>query len=190
MKRVIFVVIAAALLGATWLISPRFIGLDPDATRELVITVLQTIPKTFLVLETHETVIVAHRNRGCWLRGTRRGQSTITVKIHGGVDLKEVVSSDICVSGHDVRIRLPPVQVLDTAPDLASWHYTGKRSGLWIIGDAVRGRSLEGDLLKDVERGIRRHTENYRFDRDAMVVRINRQADELFSGTGLSVRFE
>lgn len=190
MRKIFPLIFFTLLIGLGGYHLYRTIIPDEDEVRDLVIHVLQTVPRSFLVLETHHTIVVAHRNRSSWLLGTRRGQSSINVRIHGGVDAKKVTPADIRVDGRNVRIRLPAPEVLDVAPDIASWRYTGKRSGLWVVGDAVRGTSLEEDLLKDIERGIRRYASNYRFDRDTMIARINRQSSELFAGTGLSVLFE
>ena len=105
MKKLVSLALGPLLLGLAIYFVYRTIVPDEAEVRELVITVLQTVPRSFIVLETHQTVVVAHRNRGSWLMGTRRGQSSINVRIHGGVDLKKVSATDIRVDARDVRIQ-------------------------------------------------------------------------------------
>lgn len=191
MKRSLPLIGSLLLLGSILLVIPDLLAPDEDQARETVLKVLQTLPRSFVVLQTQHTIVVSHRDRSSWLLGTSRGQSVMTIRIHAGVDLAKVTRSHIRVDGRDVRIRLPDPEVFDVVPDLDSWRYTGKRSGLQVVGDTVRGSSLEQRLMHDIQRAMRGYrTRKPDVDRDAMIARLNRQADDLFEGTGLSVRFD
>ena len=184
---------AGVLLGAALMYGLRasITGGDEVRARELVISVLRTVPRSFLVLLTDETIVVSHQDRSSWLMGTRKGQSAIEVRIHWGVDLEKIVRSDIIVDGSRVRVRLPDPEVFDVVPDLDSWRYTGKRSGLHVIADSVRGTSLEHELLRDVQRTVGPSRPGWREPpKQDLLDRINHQTARLFEDAGLDVRFE
>ena len=191
MKKIITIPSAALLLVAVLFFGSRYLAPAENETRELVISVLQTLPRSFLVLLTHETLAVTHRDRSTWLLGVRRGQSTLAIRIHWGVDLSKVKPGDIRVSGHHVTIRLPDPQILDVVPDLATWKFIGKRSGLHAAKDTIRGRSLESELLRDVQRAIPKYrSQDFHVQRLAIIDRLNRNTADLFADSGLSVKFE
>ena len=162
---------------------------DVDA-REIVLGVLRTVPKSFLVALTQETMAVARRDDGNWLLGPRRGQSSILVRIHWGVDLGKIGRDDIEVAGNRVVVRLPEPEILDQVPDLDTWSFVGKRTPLQIIRDGALGRSLEIELLMGIKGSLPQYgPDDYNAQRAAIVARLNAQAGDLFRAMGLTVEF-
>jgi hypothetical protein len=190
LKNSIFAAALAAALAAGVFLTMRF-GPTDDEKREVVVKVLGTVPRSFLVVLTQESLVVTHRRGGNWYLGKRRGQSSMVVRVHWGVDLAKVGRTDIAVSGNRVVVRLPAPEILDQAPDLDTWRYVTKRSGLQVIRDAARGRSLERELLRDVQNAFPHYRPaDFDVQRLAILDRLNRSAASLFAGTGLDVRFE
>ena len=94
------------------------------------------------------------------------------------------------VAGSTVRIRLPSPAIFDTAADLATWRFFGKRSGLQFLGDLATGRSLETELLKLVPRAVPVPSPaDVELRRAIFVERLNRAAAGLFKAKGLAVEF-
>jgi len=184
-------IITLLLICAVAFLAPRSRAPCETESRELVVHVLRSLPRFFLVLQSEESLVFSHCDRSTWLLGARRGQSVISVRVHWGVDLQKITQSDVSVANRDVRIRLPNPEILEIAPDMQTWRYTGKRSGLHLIADAARGTSLEQQLMRDGAVEIRQlRTNGFGLDKDVMLARVNRQAGKLFEGTGLNVRFE
>ena len=158
--------------------------------RELAIATLKTVPQSFLVLQTEEHLALPTVDEGGWLLGPRRGQASVGVRCHWGCDLQTVSPSDVEVAGSTVRIRLPSPAIFDTAADLASWRFFGKRSGLQFLGDLATGRSLEGELLRLVPRAVPVPSPaDVELRRAIFVERLNRAAAGLFKAKKLSVEF-
>lgn len=158
--------------------------------RELTIHLLKTVPKAFLVLETDEQVALPIVDNGNWLFGPRRGQASIRIRSHWGCDLQTITPDDVEVAGSKVRIRLPAPALFDTAADISSWCFTGRRSGFQFIGDIMAGRSLESELLQIVHSFQPQASPNaIEARRQTFVDRMNRTAAEMFSAKGLTVQF-
>jgi hypothetical protein len=188
---ILLVMLVLFLSGSSFYVLHHVDTRKNGATHERVIQIIQNLPQSFLVLLTQETLVVSHRNHSSWLLGTKRGQSSITVRLHWGFDLEQITPADIMVSQNRVVIRAPDPRLFDVVPDLPTWRYTGKRSGLQIISDSLLGTSLEYELLADVQDTMRRYrTPTQSVDRQGMIQRLNDQSDQLFAGTGLHVRFE
>ena len=191
MRKLIFLISLAATLGAGAFLFMRYAGPTNDEKRDTVVRVLKSIPRSFLVVITHETLVVSHRDGGNWILGPRRGQSSITVRVHWGINLEKIVRNDINVSGRRITVKLPDPEVFDQSPDLLTWQYVGKRSGLFIIWDALCGQSLERELLMDVQRALPQYSQaDFDIQRLAILDRLNRNAASIFDGTGLVVRFD
>ena len=182
------VLIAALVAGA--LLHRQFDKPRDVDAREIVLGVLRTVPRSFLVVLTQETMAVNHRDDGNWLLGPRRGQSSILVRIHWGVDLGKIGRGDIEVAGNRVVVRLPEPEILDQVPDLDTWRYVGKRTPLQIILDGALGRSLEIELLMAIKGSLPRYgPDDYNARRAAIVDRLNHGVGDLFDGQGLDVEF-
>lgn len=190
MRKLIPLLLALAAIAAGAFLCLRHTGCTEDDARELTINLLRTIPKAFLILETDEQVALPVIDNGDWLLGPRRGQASIRLRSHWGCDLQSLSPADMEVSGSHVRIRLPAPALFDTAADLASWDFNGKRSGLQCIGDLAMGRSLESELLRIVHRAAPERSPGAAESRRAAFVhRLNREAAGLFRAKGLEVEF-
>lgn len=180
--------IAALVAGA--LLHRQFDKPRDIDTREIVLGVLRTVPKSFLVVLTQETMAVSHQDDGDWLLGPHRGQASILVRIHWGVDLGKIGHEDIELAGSRVVVKLPEPEILDQVPDLNTWSFVGKRTPLQFFRDGALGRSLEIELLMGIKGSLPQYGPNdYNTQRAAIVGRLNHLAGELFKAKNLNVEF-
>lgn len=183
---ILWSVIGCAICATLW-----FVLRKPHDRRELVISILHTIPRSFLVVSTHESLAFSSEDSGNLLLGHRNGQAVINMRTHWGIDIARINAQDVQMDGHQVTVTIPVPEVLDSVPDLSSWRYVGKRSGLQALKDGVRGRSLEIDLLRNVHTAqLPLRESDAQTQRTAIVDRLNRDAAKLFDATGLSVTFK
>jgi len=160
------------------------------AIRRLTIEVLRSIPKAFLVMETQREVAVACTDEGSLLLGPRLGHATASRRTHLGVDMEIVKADDVEVTGHQVSVRLPDPEILDTALDYSSVRMFTKRSGFQLLRDLASGRSIERELLEMLNRTIPDYTgEDLRQLRQNFVDRMNRSTGEIFGAKDLEVIF-
>ena len=190
MRKAIPTIFLALCVAAGLYLWQRSAGPTEDEMRELAIATLMTIPQSFLVLQTDEQLALPTVDEGGWLLGPRRGHASVRVRAHWGCNLQAVSSTDIEVAGSTVRIRLPAPTLFDTAADLASWRFFGRRSGLQFLGDMATGRSLETELLRLVPRAVPHPSPaDVELRRAIFVERLNRSAAGLFKAKGLTVEF-
>lgn len=160
-------------------------------TRQIVLRILRNIPTLFLVTTRCDQLSVTHIEDSSWLWGTRQGMSRLDVRTHLGVDLAKIKPDSIKVNGQQVSVRLPEPEVLDVVPDLASWKYVSKASGLQHIRDTVRGRSVRNELMALVQESLPRYRNVTLYtDRAVIADHLNREVTNLFGPTGLTVHFE
>ena len=134
---------------------------------------------------------MSHVDDSSWLWGTRQGMSRLNIRTHLGVDLQKLKPNAVRVDGQRVSVHLPEPEVLDVVPDLASWKYVSKSSGLQHMRDAVRGRSVRDELIALVQEALPRYRNATLYtDRASIADRLNREATNLFGPTGLRVKFE
>ena len=105
----------------------------------------------------HAERVTRHVDDRSWLWGTRQGMSDLNVRTYLGVDLAKLVPASIRVDDQHVVVYLPEPEVLDVVPDLASWKYVSKASGLQHLRDAVRGRSVRDELMALVQEALPRY---------------------------------
>ena len=105
----------------------------------------------------HAERVTHHVDDRSWLWGTRQGMSDLNVRTYLGVDLAKLVPASIRVDDQHVVVYLPEPEVLDVVPDLASWKYVSKASGLQHLRDAVRGRSVRDELMALVQEALPRY---------------------------------
>ncbi len=190
MRRILFLLILTIIIVAvgslnTWPL------LSQDAKAQQIIHILRTIPRNFYVVATEESIRVAsHDSSNAWL-GTRRGQATISARVHYGFDFQKVRPEHIGVEGSNVTITLPRLEVFDASIDTGSLTVITKRSTIHVIRDAVRGRSMENELLRQIGRELESvDAHSLRNQRAAIIERLNHDSVAIFKGTGLNVRFE
>lgn len=190
MRKLILVFFMLLAVSVCVFLGIRHFNRTDNTARELTLRLLTTIPQSILILETEEHLALPVIESGNWLFGPRRGQASIRLRSHWGCDLRSISPSDVEVIGSKVRIRLPPPTLFDTAPDLSSWRYIGKRSGLRCIADLATGRSLESELLRIVARFPQESaSRDVNVRRQAFVERLNHDTAEIFSGHKLAVEF-
>lgn len=188
-KTILTIYLALCALAGLYLWQ-RSAAPSEDEMRELAIATLKTVPQSFLVLQTDEQLALPTVDGGGWLLGPRRGQASVGVRCHWGCDLQTVSPADVEVAGSTVRIRLPSPALFDSAADLASWRFFGKRSLLQFFGDLATGRSLETELLRLVPRAVPHPSPaDIELRRAIFVERLNRAAAGLFKAKGLAVEF-
>ena len=190
MKKYTYLAALIASIAVAVLLCLKFFSRSEAEVRELSLHLLQSIPQACLILASDEQVALPVIDNGNWLFGPRRGQASVRLRSHWGLDLRAVTPDDVEVSGSKVRIRLPEPSLFDTAADLSSWSFTGRRSGFQYIGDILAGRSLESELLQIVHL-FQPQSSPYAIQarRQTFVDRLNRQAAELFHAKRLGVEF-
>jgi hypothetical protein len=160
-------------------------------TRRIVLSLLRNVPTLFLATTRSEQLCVTQVDDSSWLWGTRKGMARLEVRTHLGVDLHKLSPDAIRVDGHNVVVRLPEPEVLDVVPDLSTWRYVSKASGLQHIRDAALGRSVHDELMALVQESLPRYRNATLYtDRATIADRLNREATNLFGPTGLTVKFE
>jgi hypothetical protein len=79
----------------------------------------------------------------------------ILLEVHGeaiaGVDLGQLSSADVRVSGHEVDVRLPPAQVFTVALDDQKTHVYSRTTGLLVPVDPA----LEGEVREQAVENLR-----------------------------------
>ena len=184
------ILLATLLVGGCVAAAVYFAARSDRVTRNLTISILRDLPKSFLVLESSEQLAVATINSGGWFLGPRIGQAVAKRTTYWGVDLAQVIPEQIEVDGTRVRVRLPAPGVLDVAVDLSTLHFFTKRSGLQLFGDLAMGRSLENDLMAMVYRDAPKPSDGeVESRRLEFAARLNSDVAELFRGHNLSVEF-
>jgi len=185
----IFLTIVVLTVGAA--LAVYLAGFNKRAVQRVVVSVLQQIPRSYLVLESAEELSVATIDGGSILWGPRRGMASAVRRTHWGCDLARIRPGDIVVSGREVRIKLPDPVVFDTMVDMASFRFLTRRSGFQALADAVFGRSLMQELAEIACRTPPEFCpEQIQARRTEFVRRLNEQAAGLFQAKDLTVRFE
>ena len=187
LKKATIILVSAAITA----VALFALGHAERVTRHVVLSILRSVPCLFLTTTRVEQLCVTHVDDSSWLWGTRQGMSHLNVRTYLGVDLAKLVPASIHVDDQHVVVYLPEPEVLDVVPDLASWKYVSKSSGLQHLRDAVRGRSVRDELMTLVQEALPRYRNSTLYtDRATIVDRLNREATNLFGPTGLSVHFE
>ena len=166
-------------------------GCNQRAIRAVTVSVLQQLPRSWLVLQTDEEMGVAEVRGGGLLLGPRSGIAVAVRRTHWGINLEQVVGEDIVVSGRTVRIKLPEPAVFDTSIDMGSFRYLTRRSGFHALGDVLWGRSLFSELAEIACQTPPKYTaEQIQARRSDFIRRLNDQAKALFEARDLHVKFE
>ena len=182
--------LAALLISGCVAAAVYFAVRSDRVTRNMTISILRNLPKSFLVLETTEQLAVATINSGGWILGPRIGQVVAKRNSYWGIDLTQIKPEQIEVDGTRVRVPLPAPSLLDVAVDLSTLHFFTKRSGLQLLGDLAMGRSLENDLMALVYRNQPEPaTDEIESRRREFVARLNRDVAKLFESKGLAIEF-
>lgn len=181
----------ASLLVGGCVAAAVYLAVRSDrAVRNLTISILRDLPKSFLVLESSEQLAVATINSGGWVLGPRVGQVVAKRTTYWGVDLTQITPEQIEIDGTRVRVRLPAPGVLDVAVDLSTLHFFTKRSGLQLLGDLAMGRSLENDLMAMVYRDAPKPSDGeVESRRLEFAARLNSDIAKLFESKGLMIEF-
>ena len=189
--KIIHTLLAVVVLAVSTALAVYLAGCSQRATRAVTVSILQQIPRAWLILQTYEELTVATIDGGNLLFGPRSGMASAVRRSHWGLNLELIVGEDIVVSGHEVRIKLPDPVVFDTMVDMASFKFLTRRSGFQALADAVFGRSLMRELADIACRTP--HTpspEQIQARRADFIRRLNEQAASLFEAKDLHVKFE
>ena len=185
------IVLAITVVATSIAMAVYFAGCNKRATRAVTVSILQQIPRAWLVLQTDEELTVATIDGGNLLFGPRSGMATAVRRTHWGLDLETVVGENIVVSGREVRIKLPDPAVFDTSIDMGSFRYLTRRSGFHALGDVLWGRSLFSELAEIACQTPPKYTaEQIQARRSDFILRLNEQAKKLFEARDLHVQFE
>ena len=185
----IILAIVAVAIGTA--LAVYLAGCNQRATRAVTVSVLQQLPRSWLVLQTDEEMAVAEVRGGGLLLGPRSGMAVAVRRTHWGLDLEKVVGEDIVVSGREVRVKLPDPAVFDTVVDMSTFRSMTRRSGLFAIADAFTGHSLLIELAEIACRSPPKFSpEQIQTRRTEFARRLNEQAAALFEAKDLRVKFE
>lgn len=189
--KLINIILAIVVVAASTALAVYLAGCSQRTIRAVTVSILQQLPKSWLVLQTDEELTVATIDGGGLLLGPRSGMATAVRRTHWGVDLEKVVVEDIVVSGREVRIKLPDPAVFDSVVDMSSFRFLTRRSGLQAIADAVFGRSLFRELAEIAcQTPLKFSPEQINARRAEFVRRLNEQAAALFEARDLRVQFQ
>ena len=187
LNNIIFLVVVA--LSAA--LAVYLAGCNKRAIRSVTVSLLQQIPRSYLVMETAEELTLAHIDGGDFLLGPRCGMAAAVRRTHWGIELSDIQLKDVVVSGLEVCIKLPEPAVFDTIVDMSSFRFLTRRSGLQAIVDAVFGRSLLRELAELACRTPPKfNPEQIKSRRSEFARRLNEQAAALFEAKDLHVLFE
>ena len=188
--KIMKILLAAILVGSCVAAAVHLAVRSDRAVRNLTISILRDLPKSFLVLESSEQLTVATINSGGWFLGPRIGQVVAKRTSYWGIDLPQIKPEHVEVEGTRVRVPLPAPSVLDMAVDLSALQFFTKRSGLQLLGDLAMGRSLENDLMAMVYRNQPEPTpDEIESRRLEFVARLNSDVARLFESKGLAIEF-
>ena len=123
------IVLAITVVATSIAMAVYFAGCNKRATRAVTVSILQQIPRAWLILQTDEELTVATIDGGNLLFGPRSGMATAVRRMHWGLDLEKVVGENIVVSGREVRVTLPDPAVFDTVVDMSTFRCMTRRSG-------------------------------------------------------------
>lgn len=184
-------ILAIVAVAAGTALAVYLAGCNQRAIRAVTVSVLQQLPRSWLVLQTDEEMAVAEVRGGGLLLGPRSGIAVAVRRTHWGINLDQVVDEDIVVSGRAVRIKLPEPAVFDTSIDMGSFRYLTRRSGFHALGDVLWGRSLFSELAEIACQTPPKYTaEQIQARRSDFILRLNEQAKKLFEARDLHVQFE
>ena len=185
------IILAIAVVATSIAMAVYFAGCNKRVTRAVTVSILQQIPRAWLVLQTDEELTVATIDGGNLLFGPRSGMASAVRRSHWGLNLEKVAGEDIVVSGREVRIKLPDPVVFDTMVDMESFRFLTRRSGFQALADAICGRSLMRELAEIACRTPPKYSrEQIQARRSEFILRLNDQAKALFAAKDLDVRFE
>ena len=185
------IILAIAVVATSIAMAVYFAGCNKRVTRAVTVSILQQIPRAWLVLQTDEELNVATIDGGNLLFGPRSGMATAVRRTHWGLDLEKIVGEDIVVAGREVRIKLPDPEVFDSVVDMSTFRCMTRRSGFYAIADAISGRSLFSDLAEITCHTPPKYTpEQIQARRSDFIRRLNDQAKALFEARDLHVKFE
>ena len=186
------IILAIAVVATSLAMAVYFAGCNKRVTRAVTVSILQQIPRAWLVLQTDEELNVATIDGGNLLFGPRSGMATAVRRTHWGLDLEKVVGENIVVSGREVRIKLPDPEVFDSVVDMSTFRCMTRRSGFYALADSVVfGRSLFRELAELACRTPPKfNPEQIKSRRSEFARRLNEQAAALFEAKSLNVRFE
>lgn len=186
----IFLTIVVLTVGAA--LAVYLAGCNKRAVQRVVVSVLQQIPRSYLVMESAEELTLATIDGGSILWGPRRGMASAIRRSHWGLDLTQIDSEDIAVAGQEVCVKVPDPSVFDSAVDMATFRCLTRRSGFYAIVDGLfSDRSLFRELADIACRTPPKYTpEQIQARRSDFIRRLNDQAKALFEARDLHVKFE
>ncbi len=188
MKNIITIAVLLALMAGGGFLAWHIHGSSKDP-RNVVIRILQDIPRSFVVLVTEEAFNDLSFDDSGFLLGTRHAQSSMIVRTHWGIDLKKITPGDVQIHGRHATVTIPDPEVLDVVPDLATWRIYTRRTGLQVIRELLANRTLHGDLLATAQPLLYQKPASTPGHRARAVARMNEEAGRLFPGTGFTVEF-
>ena len=185
------IIVAIVVVALSAALAVYLAGCSKRAIQNVTVSLLQQLPRSWLIMQTDEELTLASIDGGNLLFGPRSGMATAVRRTHWGLDLEQIVGEDIVVSGREVRVKLPDPAVFDTVVDMSTFRYMTRRSGIYAIADAFSGRSLLQELAEIACRTPPKFSpEQIQTRRTEFVRRLNEQAATLFAAKGLAVQFE
>lgn len=87
------------------------------------------------------------------------GENRVLMVAHGivkaGVDLSQLKTTDVEVSGQRVKVRLPPAQITDAYLDEKQTHVIERSTGLLRLFDKDLEQTARQNAVDDIRRGAR-----------------------------------
>jgi Protein of unknown function (DUF4230) len=124
-----------------------------DTSQPTVVTQIRRLARLESVAFTMDKMVSGDREGRilpAFLTGDR-----ILLEVHGeaiaGVDLGQLTSANVQVSGHAVHVHLPPAQIFTVALDDQKTHVYSRTTGLFVPTDP----SLEGEVREQAVENLR-----------------------------------
>jgi hypothetical protein len=156
---VAFILIAVIFAGGLWLgfKMPRWLGLTGTPRVLGTATVLQqvqTLSELITVKYVMEKVVVFEDVE--WYPG---GKSRVLLVAHGivkaGVDLKQIESGDVSVSGKSISLRLPAARITDAYLDEKETRVIERTTGILRLFDKDLEQTARQIAVGDIHRAAR-----------------------------------
>jgi hypothetical protein len=166
--------------------------LVPAQKREQIISTLRSVPASFWVTCRHTVPAVYTLDAGSRLWGVHQGQVALSIQVLGGVDATKINEQHIRIENRTAVIPLPDPEVLAVIPDLESFRYISKVSGLQLIRHLIlNSGGIREQLFKLVTSSLPEYRNPHLYAvRPVVLDQLNRELVRLFEPSGLRVRFE
>ena len=146
-------VVVAALVGGAGLWYVRRSGINIDTSRPTVVRHIRQLQRLETVVYGMDKIVSGGQDNRYLPRMLAGDRLLLIVygEVTAGVDLGNLDANQIDISGHLVRIAIPPAEVFSTRIDNDRTRVYARETGLFTHPDP----NLESDVRREAERQVR-----------------------------------